>query len=159
VGRISIRGIVAALGREGVAGAFVIALGVILWIIVRNDPRGELAEIGPGFMPWAASFGLAALGAVMVLRALRTRKYDEAPVVSRAAVLVPLGMAIFALGLEALGLFLTAALGVFVVTFASRESRLVERAVVAVVLATLVTLVFGYGLSMTMPLWPQFLRP
>ncbi len=153
------RRIVTALGREGVAGTFVIGLGVVLWLIVRNDPRGELSEIGPGFVPWVASFGLAALGAVMVLRALRARKHDAAPVVSRAAVLVPLGMAIFALGLESLGLFATSALGVFIVTFASRESRLVERAVMALALAALVTLIFGYGLSMTMPLWPRFLVP
>ncbi len=153
------RGIARALGREGFAGVFVAVLGVVLWLIVRNDPRGQLSEIGPGFVPWVASFGLAALGTIMVLRAVRTRTRDAAPVVSRAAVLVPLGMAIFAFGLEALGLFATAALGVFVVTFASRESRLVERAVMAVALAALVTLVFGYGLSMTMPLWPEFLRP
>ena len=95
----------------------------------------------------------------MVVRALAAGvRIDFTIVVGRPLVLVPLGMAVFALGLEPLGLALSSALAVLVTSFASTESRLTERLIASVVLAALITLVFGYGLSMSVPLWPAFLR-
>jgi len=67
-------------------------------------------------------------------------------------------MGVFALGLETLGLALASALAVFVTSLASPESSVAERPSTSVLLSALVTLVFGYGLSMTMPLWPVFIR-
>jgi hypothetical protein len=153
------RALAARLSREGLAGAFVLASGVLLWVLAEGYPRGDLSEIGPGFMPWVASIGLIGLGAVMLAQAARAGHRDDAAAIGRAAAIVPAGMAIFAFGLEGLGLFATAAIGVFVTTFASRESTLPERVCIALVLATLVTLVFGYGLSMSLPLWPAWVRP
>lgn len=154
-----IRTIAARLGRDGVAGAFVVACGIVLWFIVRNDPRGELADIGPGFVPWVASFALMILGAIMVVRALSTPQYDEAPVVGWGVIVVPVAMAVFAYGLEPLGLFLASAFGVFITSMAARESTYLGRITLALTLAALVTVVFGYALGMTMPLWPEFIRP
>jgi hypothetical protein len=154
-----IRTIAARLGRDGVAGAFVVACGVLLWFIVRNDPRGELADIGPGFVPWVSSFALMILGAIMVVRALSVPQYDEAPVIGRGVVTVPIAMAVFAYGLEPLGLFTASALGVFITSLAARESTYRGRIILALSLGAAVTLVFGYGLGMTMPLWPEFMRP
>ena len=153
------RAAAARLGRDGIAGAFVVALGAILYLLVRNYPRGTLSEFGPGMVPWAASIALVVLGAAMVVRALARKNSDTVPAMSRAILVVPAGMAFFALALEPLGLFATAAIGVFVTTLAARESSLIERLAVALGLATFATIVFGYGLAMTMPLWPFFLRP
>lgn len=154
-----IRTIATRLGRDGVAGAFVVTCGVVLWFIVRNDPRGELADIGPGFVPWVASFALMFLGAIMVLRAFSVPQYDSAPVIGWGVVAVPVAMAVFAYGLEPLGLFVASALGVFITSLAARESTYLGRIILALILGAAVTLVFGYGLGMTMPLWPEFLRP
>jgi hypothetical protein len=43
---------------------------------------------------------------------------------------------------------------VLVTSFASPDANLRERILLAVGLAALVTIIFGYGLGMTMPLWP-----
>ena len=79
--------------------------------------------------------------------------------VDRSLIVIPAGMALFALGLEPLGIASASALSVFVSSFASNESRLTERILLALGLAALVTLVFSYGLGMTMPRWPWFMRP
>jgi hypothetical protein len=147
------------LGQDGLAGLAVALGGLIGFWIVRDYPLGSLSDFGPGFMPWVATIGMMGLGAAMMARALasgvRTGFRIDA---GRALILVPLGMTIFALTLDPLGLALSSALAVLVTSFASRESRLAERLIAAVVLAALITLVFGYGLSMSAPLWPVFLR-
>ncbi len=146
--------ILARLGREGLAGAFVVAIGLLLYLLVYNYPRGRISEFGPGFVPWAASIGLLLLGAAMLARAW-TGPGEKADLAMRPAVmLLPVGMAIFAFGVESFGLALTAAIGVLVASFASPEASLRERILLAVGLAALVTLIFGYALGMTMPLWP-----
>jgi hypothetical protein len=149
--------ILARLGREGVAGIFVIAVGLLIYFLVRDYPRGRISEFGPGFVPWAASIGLMLLGVAMLARAWAgsAEKLDLA--MRPAVVLLPVGMGFFALGLEQLGLALTAAVGVFIASLASRESNLAERIALSIGLAALVTVIFGYALGMTMPLWP-FLR-
>lgn len=147
------------LGQDGTAGAAIALGGLIGFIIVRDYPVGSLSEFGPGFMPWVATIGMMGLGAAMVLRAVVPGvRIDFTIVVGRPVILVPLGMATFALGLDPFGLALSSALAVLVTSFASMESRLTERLVASVVLAALITLVFGYGLSMTVPLWPAFVR-
>jgi hypothetical protein len=146
--------ILARLGREGLAGAFVVAIGLLLYLLVYNYPRGRISEFGPGFVPWAASIGLMLLGAAMLARAW-IGPSEKADLAMRPAVmLLPVGMAIFAFGVETFGLALTAAIGVLVASFASQEASLRERILLAVGLAALVTIIFGYALGMTMPLWP-----
>jgi hypothetical protein len=153
------RRLAARLGRDGSAGAFVIAIGVVLWALVGNYPRGELAEIGPGFVPWVASISLTGLGVLMVARALYLGSPAMTGAAGRALVIVPVGMAIFAFMLAPFGLFATAALSVFATSFAAQRVRLHERVILALALASLVTLLFGYALSMALPLWPAVLRP
>ena len=154
------RAIAARLGRDGAAGVFVVATGAVLWLIVRNYPRGELSQFGPGYLPWIASIGMILLGTAIIASAyLSSNNSHEEQTVSRSVLIVPMGMLVFAFGLEVLGLFVTSVLSVFVTTFASRESTLTERVLLALALATLVTIVFGYGIGMTVPLAPPFLRP
>ena len=147
------------LGQDGTAGAAIALGGLIGFIIVRDYPVGSLSELGPGFMPWVATIGMMGLGTAMVGRAVASGvRIDFTIVAGRPVILVPLGMALFALGLDTFGLALSSALAVLVTSFASTESRLTERLIASVVLAALITLVFGYGLAMTVPLWPAFVR-
>jgi hypothetical protein len=146
--------ILARLGREGLAGIFVVAIGLLLYLLVRDYPRGRISEFGPGFVPWAASIGLMLLGAAMLVRAWAGPGEKADLAVRPAVMLLPVGMGIFAFGVESIGLAFTAAVGVLVASFASAESGLKERLLLSLGLAALVTLIFGYALGMTMPLWP-----
>ncbi len=151
--------IFARLGRDGIAGSAIAIGGLIGFVIVRDYHVGSLSEFGPGFMPWVATIGMMVLGGAMVVRALAVGSGEPiAIVVGRPLIVVPLGMALFAYGLDPLGFAMASALAVFVTSLASPESSLAERLLASLVLAGLVTLIFGYGLSMTMPLWPVFIR-
>jgi hypothetical protein len=99
------------------------------------------------------------LGLALLTTGYLSRHAREAQSFGRPLLIVPIGMVVFAFGLNRLGLFVTAAASVLITTFASRESSMRERFVLALVLATLVTLVFGYGVGMTVPLKPPFLLP
>jgi hypothetical protein len=148
------------LGRDGIAGAAIVVTGLFGFLLVRDYPVGDLSEFGPGFVPWITTIGMALLGAVMVVQALQRHATETIKLaVNRSLVVIPAGMALFALGLEPLGIAFASTLSVFVSSFASNESRLTERILLAVGLAALVTLVFSYGLGMTMPRWPWFMRP
>jgi hypothetical protein len=152
-------GLIARLGRDGIAGTAIAIGGLIGFWIVRDYPVGSLAEFGPGFMPWVGTIGMAILGLAMVARALVGGGGEIVPVtVGRPVIVVPAGMAIFAFGLEPLGFMLASALAVFVTSLAAKESSVIERIAVSVGLAVLVTGIFGFGLKMTMPLAPWFLR-
>ena len=153
-----LRAIAERLGREGMAGVFVLAVGAIFWSIVRDYPRGDLSQFGPGYLPWVASIGMMLLGLSLIITGYLSRDVHEAHSFGRAVMIVPIGMVVFAFGLNRLGLFVTAAASVLITTFASRESSMYERVLLALALATLVTLVFGYGVGMTVPLKPPFLR-
>jgi hypothetical protein len=155
-----IQSVLNRLGREGIGGAAVTLIGLLGFWIVRDYPVGDLSEFGVGFMPWVCTVGMAILGAVIVLRALKANNTDEIhPALGRPLMVIVAGMAIFAFALDPLGLFTSAVLSVFVSSLASGESSLRERILVSFGLATLVTLLFGYGLGMSMPLWPWFMRP
>ena len=148
------------LGQDGTAGAAIALGGAVGFLLVRDYPVGSLSDFGPGFMPWVATIGMTILGGIMLARALLAPvRFGFTIVVGRPLVLVPLGMASFALGLEPLGLALASALAVLVTSFASLESSLKERLAAAAVLAALITLVFGYGLGMSVPLAPALFRP
>lgn len=149
----------ARLGRDGIAGCAVCVLGLVGFLIVRDYPVGTLSEFGPGFVPWVATLGMIALGAVMAVRAVAVGGGERLEIrIGRPLIVVPLGMTIFAFGLSPLGFSLSAALAVFVTSLAAPGTRFTERLLAAIFLSALVTLIFGYGLSMTMPLWPAFLR-
>ena len=148
------------LGRDGIAGAAIVITGLFGFLLVRDYPVGDLSEFGPGFVPWVTTLGMALLGAIMVFQALQKHSTEKiALVINRPLIVIPVGMALFAIGLEPLGIAVASALSVFVSSLASSESRLKERILVSVGLAILVTLVFSYGLGMTMPRWPWFMRP
>lgn len=152
--------ILSRLGRDGTAGVAIAVAGLVGFWLVHGYPIGTLDEFGPGFMPWVSTLGMIALGTIMAARAAASGiRMPFTITVGRALVLVPLGMAVFAFALAPLGLALASALAVIITSFASQESRLGERLAAAVVLAALVTVVFGYGLKMSVPLWPPVLTP
>lgn len=151
--------LIARLGRDGIAGTAIAIGGLIGFWLVRDYPIGSLAEFGPGFMPWVGTIGMILLGLAMVARALIGGGGELPPItVGWSVIVVPAGMAIFALSLEPLGFALASALAVFVTSLAAKDSGMIERLVVSVGLAIFVTGIFGYALKMTMPLAPWFLR-
>jgi hypothetical protein len=70
-----------------------------------------------------------------------------------ALVLAPL--ALLAIGLETIGLFLGAAMLVGVAGFAAHDSRAKEIAALAIGLAVFACAVFAWGIGVPLPVWPK----
>jgi putative tricarboxylic transport membrane protein len=148
------------LGRDGIAGCGILAVGIGGWAIAHGYPIGKLSLIGPGFLPLALSTGLLVIGVAMILRALRSagesaqsREFLEIAV-SRPLLVIPLAVAVFAVAAPVLGLAGTSALAVYIASLATREGGAVGRLVLLSVLAIVATLIFGYGLALPIPIWP-----
>jgi hypothetical protein len=71
------------------------------------------------------------------------------------AVIVPgIGIAAFALTLKVLGLILATALAVMISSLADNETRWKGRILLAIGVAAITYLVFGFALGMVLPAWP-----
>lgn len=142
--------------REAAAGGFLLLAGLLVLILTWSYPSGRLADIGPGMMVQVCGGLITLFGALILIRSVKTASDSDLPAgrLSWRPFVVPVAMALFALLLPQLGLAVTAALCVLVAGFASPTLTWRERIGTAAVLSLFVTLLFGYGLRLSVKLWP-----
>jgi hypothetical protein len=139
------------------AGAGLILAGAVILGLTWSYPSGTLSEIGPGAILQLAGGFVLLLGAAMTLRGLRRTGVSAdtgTAGFSLRAFVIPAAMAVFAVVLPWLGLAATAAIATLVAGLGSRDLSLKERLASAVILSGFVTLLFGYGLRLQVPIWP-----
>lgn len=142
-----------ALSKDLRAGLFLMLAGAVVLALVWDYPGGTLSEIGPGAMVQLAGGLILLLGALLAVRGLRQVGVPGSSISPRAFI-IPGAMAVFAILLPWLGLAVTAAAATLVAGFGSQEMSVKERLLGAVVLSAFVTLLFGYGLRLQVPIWP-----
>lgn len=147
------------LARKNVlAGLLFIAIAAIgLWIS-RNYPLGTALRMGTGYVPRLLLWVLLGLGAVIFLQGLQdpVEKHSaDAVAVLRPVVLVTASLVIFGLTIERLGMVVSILLMIAVGALATRELKLVETAIAAVVLVVLSVAIFIFGLGLVIPIWPE----
>lgn len=138
------------------AGVMFAAIGLAAIVIGSSYPVGTAARMGPGYFPRGLGMILIGLGAILVLKGLRTNGDRLAVRDIKPLAIVMGSVLVFALTVNYLGLALASALLVVLASTASHEFRKVEAAIAAVTLAVFVVIVFGYGLKLQLPLWPAF---
>ena len=139
------------------AGAGLILAGAAVLGLTWPYPSGTLSEIGPGAILQLGGGAVLLLGCIMALRGLRqagTRPSAGAAGVSSRAFIIPAAMAAFAILLPWCGLAATSAIATAIAGLGSRDLSLKERLLSAVILSAFVTLLFGYGLRLQVPIWP-----
>jgi hypothetical protein len=136
------------------SGVMFLTFAAVCLIAAREYSLGTSLRMGPGYFPRLLGGALVLIGGSLVLRSF---------VISGESVgrlhLLPLGVitlsvVLFGLLLEPLGLFIALIIVVAVSAVASRNSKPVEVAALALVLAALSAGVFVYGLRLPLPLWP-----
>lgn len=141
---------------DDLLGGLALALvgaGALVWSFLQYD-IGSLRQMGPGFFPAVLGGGLAILGLIVALPALR-RAGTPAPFEGWAALAVVTCILIFGLGLTRLGLVPATALSVAVASLPAPHPGWAWRGALVVVVTGLTVLVFHFGLRMTIPLWPR----
>ncbi len=138
---------------------FMLCGGGFMWGALRYD-LGTAARMGAGYFPLILGGILSLLGVVVFLRSLVIGAPDSA--IGRIAI-VPMVMmfgaiAAFAVLLRGAGLVVSILAIILISSLASRESRLKETLISAVVLCTASVLLFVYALNLQIPVWPFFIR-
>lgn len=155
------------LRRKNVlAGLMFIAIAAIgLWTS-RNYPVGTALRMSTGYVPRLLCWLLMGLGAVVLIQGLLKRHADEpahermpedgAIAQLRPVILVTAALIAFALSLETLGLVLSIFVLVAIASVATRELKLWETLAAAAGLAVLTWAIFVVGLSLPIPVWPDW---
>lgn len=140
--------------KDFYAGILFIFFGIFTAVIGRDYPMGTSWQMGPGYFPFILGSLLAVLGFVVSARALWVGSTRIMPWLFRPLLLVLFAVLAFAVLVERLGLvFATIAL-VVISCLAGWEFRLLEVAILSIVLAALAVGTFVYGLGMPLNIWP-----
>jgi hypothetical protein len=147
-----------ALSRNLVFAAIFVTLSLVTGShAYRNMTVGTAAEMGPGFFPLMLSIvlGLLSLGVAFIATPEHITRLRIAPL--RAIILVLGAPLLFALTIRSLGLVVAVALTVFLTSFASRFATLRNSLLLSAGFTIFCVVVFGYLLSLPIPLWGKLL--
>jgi hypothetical protein len=137
------------------AGIMFLGFAAVAVLAARGYTLGTAGRMGPGYFPMALGILLGLLGLVIAGRSLLTADDRIDGLKWRPLVFLVAAVCLFGLLIERLGLVLTLVAVVGVAAFAGRESRSVEVAALAGVLAVFSLGVFVYVLRLPLPVWPN----
>ena len=136
------------------SGILFIVFGALALWFGRDYAIGTLNRIGPGFLPVMLSVGLLAVGGLLALRALAI----DGPAIEKSQVVPQLvilaAIAVFAFGIERLGLALTVAAVAVTASFAKRGMHWLEVIGLGVGLSALCVVLFVELLGQPFMVWP-----
>jgi hypothetical protein len=136
------------------SGIMFIAFAAVAMLTARGYSLGSAGRMGPGYFPMLLGGALGVLGLILVARSLVV----EGETIGRLRLLpllvIALGVCLFGLAIERLGLLIALIAATGVTAFASRDSRPLEVAALAFVLAVFSVAVFVLALRLPLPIWP-----
>jgi hypothetical protein len=146
--------------KDVLAGLLFVAVALFgLWIS-RDYPIGTALRMGTGYVPRLLCWLLLALGIFILLQGLRGAELARTAASGlrerRPVVFVTLGLVVFGLAIERLGLVISILLLIGIGAVAARDLRPLEMLVAALVLIALSWVVFIVGLGLTIPVWPEW---
>ena len=143
--------------KEFGSGCLFAGFGLAAIVIGASYPVGTAARMGPGYFPRGLGMILVALGAILIIKSLRSNGAAIAIKDVRPLLIVLGSVVLFGLTVVPLGLVLSTILLIIVASTASHEFRWKEATIASVLLAGFVVLAFGYGLKLQLPILPPFL--
>ncbi len=146
--------------RDFWSGLMFVVVGIAFAWGATNYSFGSSARPGPGYFPFGLGILLAALGAIVLFKALTIETADGDPIGAFAwkPLLYIVGtVALFGWALPHLGMFVALPILVVVAALAGDEFHLGEALVNAAVLTAGSWVIFIWGLKLTIPLWPSFI--
>ena len=143
--------------RDFLAGLLFMSFGAAALLMSQPYAIGTAARMGPGYFPRALGLLLVVLGAALSLRGFRASSEPQPEWRWRPLAIVLLGVGLFALTAQWLGLVLGGLVLVLVASAASPEFRWKEALVSGVIQGAATVAVFVYGLGIPLPVWPVLL--
>jgi hypothetical protein len=136
------------------SGVMFLGFALVAIVAARGYSMGSGGKMGPGYFPMLLGIALAGLGALLVGRSLALAGTRVTRLQARPILMIVLGVILFGLMIPYLGLVVALATVTAVSAFASRESRPLEVAALAAVLAIFSVGIFVYALRLPLTIWP-----
>ncbi len=143
------------------AGVMFLVFGLGFVVLAREYDMGTAQRMGPAYFPSILGGLLAALGLIVSITSLGSEKQPEGKVEKfhfDALAWVLGSVVAFGLLLRPMGLVVALVALVVISGFGSHDRNLKHLAFLTVGLVALVLVVFIYGLGLTIPVWPSFMR-
>ena len=147
--------------RDFWSGLMFLVAGVVFAVGATNYSMGSSARPGPGYFPLLLSIIMAIIGAIVLFKALvfESEGGDRIGAIAwRPLLVIVASIAVFALIIDRLGMVVTVPVLIAMASLAGDEFRWRGVIVSAAVLTVGSWLVFVWGLKLTIPVWPTFLR-
>ena len=142
------------------SGVMFIAFGLFFAGWAQQYDMGTAARMGPAFFPTMLGGIMFLLGVIILIEGLAVEHaYGKIEPFNFKALVLILGSVIaFGLLLRPAGLIVSLFVLIGVSAFGSHEFKLRDIILLSIGLSLLVYGVFIYGLNMTIPVWPSFMR-
>jgi NhaP-type Na+/H+ or K+/H+ antiporter len=137
------------------AGLIFVAIGAGFILLALQYRLGDFHRMGPALFPTLVGALLAALGAIIALRALALHGEAVPRLHARPIGVTLLAIVLFGAALQWLGLVAAIAVLVLVGSFAARDVRPLQNVALAVVMILFSVAVFVWLLGLPLPLWPN----
>jgi Tripartite tricarboxylate transporter TctB family len=138
------------------SGVMLIAIGIAAIFIARDYPFGTALRMGPGYFPTVLGAILVLFGLYLVVQGVRSSETVEGNWSLRALVIVPLSLVLFGVLMDRAGFIPALVVLIFGSAAAGTEFKLVEVALLTVVLTVFCIAVFIWGLGLPYPLLAGF---
>lgn len=136
------------------AGLMFIGFGIAAIVVARDYPMGSAMRMGPGYFPTYLGAIMAIMGAIIAARSTRIQGEGITPFAWRPLVMLCIAFIVYGIAMENnLGFIPSIALVVLISSFAIRDFRPVELAIMTTVLAVGTTALFIWGLGLPYPMF------
>ena len=137
------------------AGLVFFAIGGGFVLLAQQYRLGDMHRMGPAMFPTLVGVLLAVLGAIIALRAFAFDGEAVPRFYLRPIGVSLLGIVLFGVALQWLGLIAAVAVLVLVGAYAARDVRPLENLALAAVMIAFSVAVFVWLLGLPLPLWPN----
>ncbi|HRI17039.1 MAG TPA: tripartite tricarboxylate transporter TctB family protein [Burkholderiaceae bacterium] len=145
--------------RDFWSGLMFVVVGIAFAWGATNYSFGTSARPGPGYFPFGLGILLAALGAIVLFKALTVETAGGDPVGAFAwkpLIFITATVAVFGWALPHLGMAIAIPVLVVVASLAGDEHHWGEAVINAAILTVGSWCIFVWGLGLTIPVWPAF---
>ena len=143
--------------KDFLAGLLFMAFGLAALVLSGDYTIGTAARMGAGYFPRVLGILLLGMGALLALRGFRASSEARPVWHWRPLFIILLSVGAFILVGERLGLVLASVILVLIASFASEEFNWKEALLSGAIQGIVAVVVFVYGLSLPLPVWPVFL--
>jgi uncharacterized membrane protein len=138
------------------SGVMLIAIGVAAVLIAKDYPFGTALRMGPGYFPIMLGAILVLFGLYLAVKGVLANDRIAGNWSLRALIIVPLSLVLFGVLMDRAGFIPAIVVLIFGSAAAGTEFKLVEVALLTVVLTVFCTAVFIWGLGLPYPLLAGF---